>query len=404
MVPKGWEVKTLEELATVVRGKFSARPRNDPKYFGGDIPFVQTGDIAAAKTFLKEYSQTLNEDGLKVSRLFSKDIILITIAANIGDTAITLFDVACPDSLVAIQPNEYTDCFWLNSYLMICKEELNNQATQNAQKNINLQVLKPLNILTPPFPEQRKIAKVLVTWDKAIITTEKLIENSKQQKKALIQQLLTRKKRFSGFFCEWKRHSLSDLAYIDKESLGKETPSDFTFKYISLSDANSGVISDKLKIYSYKSAPSRARRMVQEDDILLANVRPNLQGFAKITSKHSECIASTGFSVITPKQNTSSDYIYHYLFSSHITGQINCLVVGSNYPAINSSDVAGLKIYSPNFQEQQKIASALASADKEIEILKKKHMLLKQEKKALMQQLLTGKRRVKIEQNLEEAS
>ena len=117
-----------------------------------NIPFVQTGDIAAAKTFLTSYSQTLNEDGLSVSRLFPKDTILITIAANIGDTAITSFDVACPDSLVAIQPNNDTDCFWLNCFLETCKEELDGKATQNAQKNINLQVLKPLAVLTPPPP------------------------------------------------------------------------------------------------------------------------------------------------------------------------------------------------------------------------------------------------------------
>jgi len=94
LVPEGWEVKKLEDLASVERGKFSARPRNDPKYYGGKFPFVQTGDIAESKTYLLKYSQTLNDKGLAVSRLFSKNTILITIAANIGDTAITTFDFA----------------------------------------------------------------------------------------------------------------------------------------------------------------------------------------------------------------------------------------------------------------------------------------------------------------------
>lgn len=185
MVPNGWSIQKLEQIATVERGKFSARPRNDPKYFGGNIPFVQTGDIAAAKTYLQNYTQTLNEDGLKVSRLFPKNTILITIAANIGDTAITSFDVACPDSLVAIRTHKDTDCFWLKLYLETCKDELDGKATQNAQKNINLQVLKPLEVLTPPYSEQRKIAQILSTWDKAISTTEKLIDTSKQQKKSV---------------------------------------------------------------------------------------------------------------------------------------------------------------------------------------------------------------------------
>ena len=220
MVPNGWNFKTLDELAIVERGKFSARPRNDPRYYGGSIPFVQTGDIASSKTYLTDYSQTLNEEGLKVSKLFPKNTILITIAANIGDTAITSFDVACPDSLVAIQPvAEKADTYWLKKILETRKTELDGQATQNAQKNINLQVLKPLNILTPPIEEQRKIAKILSTWDKAISTTECLIDNSKQQKKALMQQLLTGKKRLlddSGkpFEGEWVWSNLDTVCDV----------------------------------------------------------------------------------------------------------------------------------------------------------------------------------------------
>lgn len=154
------------------------------RYFGGNIPFVQTGDIGAANTYLTCYSQTLNEDGLKVSKLFPKNSILITIAANIGDTAITTFDVACPDSVVAIQPfKDKADYFWLKMVLETCKDDLDSKSTQNAQKNINLQVLKPLLIRTPPLPEQKKIARILSTWDRAIEVAEKLLNNSRQQKK-----------------------------------------------------------------------------------------------------------------------------------------------------------------------------------------------------------------------------
>ncbi|MEF1339936.1 restriction endonuclease subunit S, partial [Vibrio rotiferianus] len=147
-------------------------------------------------------------------------------------------------------------------------------------------------------------------------------------------------------------------------------------------------------------APSRARRVIQEGDILLSTVRPNLKGFAKVSENHTDCIASTGFCVLTPKQRVSGDYIYQYIFSSHVTGQIDSLVVGSNYPAINSSDVAGLKVYCPTYEEQQRIASLLTAADKEIEVLEAKLDHFKREKKALMQQLLTGKRRVKVDEDV----
>lgn len=276
-----------------------------------------------------------------------------------------------------------------------CQKQIDNFSNGGTVSHMRVPDCEKIIIKTPPLPEQRKIAQILSTWDKAIVTTEKLIAASKQQKKALMQQLLTGKKRFPGFEERFKRCHLAGLTLIDQNSLGKKTPENFEFKYISLSDTDAGKISEQLETHVFGTAPSRARRIVKEGDILLATVRPNLQGFAKIRKENCGSIASTGFAVLTPKTGVCGDYLYHYLFSAHISGQINALVVGSNYPAINSSDVAGLSIYCPDFEEQQKIASVLSVADREIATLEQKLDHLKQEKKALMQQLLTGKRRVK---------
>ena len=193
---------------------------------------------------------------------------------------------------------------------------------------------------------------------------------------------------------EFERHTLSKLVHIDQKSLGKKTPEDFTFSYISLSDVSSGNISKTLEKHSFKSAPSRARRVLQNGDIIMATVRPNLQGFAKITEEFSHCVASTGFAVLSPKDNVSGEFIYQCLYSYQITKQIESLVVGSNYPAINSSDVAGLHIYTPPYPEQRKIAKILSTWDKAISTTECLIDNSKQQKKALMQQLLTGKKRL----------
>ena len=272
------------------------------------------------------------------------------------------------------------------------------------QCSINQQDVKSLLFNLPSIPEQCKIAKILSTWDKAISTTERLIKNSKQQKKALMQQLLTGKKRLlddegKRFEGEFNQCRLDELVNIDKNSLGKNTPEDYEFEYISLSDVSTGTISKSLERHVFNSAPSRARRIVKENDLLLATVRPNLKGFAKARKEHDGFVASTGFAVLSAKKDVSNDYVYHYLFSHHLTGQINALVVGSNYPAINSSDVGSLKILCPTLEEQQKIATVLTNADKEIELLEQQLADLQQEKKALMQQLLTGKKRVVVDGN-----
>ena len=103
-----YEVKKLDSVATLSRGRFSHRPRNDPKFYGGKYPFIQTGDIVNASENHGgiKYTQTLNEEGLNVSKLFKSDVLLITIAANIGDTAILKYPACFPDSIVAIKPKE----------------------------------------------------------------------------------------------------------------------------------------------------------------------------------------------------------------------------------------------------------------------------------------------------------
>lgn len=392
-LPKGWVENTLEELAQVERGKFSVRPRNDPRYFGGNMPFVQTGDVGCSGTYLERFSQTLNQDGIGVSKVFPQGTILITIAANIGDTAITTFEVACPDSVVAIQPYpEKADVYWLKKILETKKNDLDSQATQNAQKNINLQVLKPLQIIAPPLPEQKKIAQILSTWDKAINTTEKLLANSQQQKKALMQQLLTGKKRlldengkrFSG---EWSECHLSEIANITMGSSPKSEAYNEIANGLPLLQGNADI---KDRLSCPRIFTSEITKECYKDDILLSVRAP--VGSAAI-SVHHACIGR-GISAIKANLNNSQSYLYQWFL--WFEPRWASLSQGSTFESINSDEIKNLKIHISIFKEQEKIAAVLFTADKEIELLKQKLEVLKQEKKSLMQQLLTGKKRVKV--------
>ena len=158
-IPEEWEVVELASVASVERGKFAHRPRNDPQFYGGQYPFIQTGDVVACDGLISKYSQTLNEDGLAISRLFPSGTIVVTIAANIGSTGITVFDVAFPDSLVGVQAGPRVDTHFLELVLRNRKRELDKFAPESAQKNINLNTLKPLKIPLPAMLEQTKIAE-----------------------------------------------------------------------------------------------------------------------------------------------------------------------------------------------------------------------------------------------------
>ncbi len=407
MVPKGWSEHTLDDLALVERGKFSVRPRNDPRYYGGDMPFVQTGDVTSSGTYLKSFSQTLNENGIGVSKVFPKNTILITIAANIGDTAITTFEVACPDSVVAIQPYKHVaDVYWLKKYLETRKTDLDAQSTQNAQKNINLQVLKPLLILTPPYAEQKKIAQILLAWDKAISVTEKLLANSQQQKKALMQQLLTGKKRLldengTRFSETWKLYALSKLFQrVTTKNNGKSNnvvtisgqhglikQEDF-FKKTVASDTLDGYFLLKKGQFAYNKSYSNGYPM----------------GAIKRLNRYPEGVVTTlyiCFELTTP-QKSCGDYWEHYFESGLLNNSLSQIAHegGRAHGLLNvkPSDFFSLKVAVPGFEEQQKIASVLSAADTKKTTHEKKLACLKDEKKALMQQLLTGKRRVKVDE------
>ncbi|WP_130472431.1 restriction endonuclease subunit S [Candidatus Magnetaquicoccus inordinatus] len=267
-------------------------------------------------------------------------------------------------------------------------------------KTLGQKEFEKLQICMPSGAEQKKIARILSTWDRAIEIVERLIANSKVQKKALMQQLLTGKRRLPGFKGEFQRTHIGEIARVDARSLGSTTPDNFSFQYISLSDVGPGDIANQLEEHVFAQAPSRARRIVKEGDILMATVRPNLQGFARVGPDHADCIASTGFAVLTPKKGCDGSFLYHYLFSAHVTGQINALVVGSSYPAINATDVKGIAAYCPSEEEQRAISNVLNNADTLIRNLDRQLRQLNEQKKALMQQLLTGKRRVKVDEDV----
>ena len=167
-VPESWEVSSLGDVAQLERGRFLHRPRNEPRFYGGTTPFVQTGDVVKSDGRIREFSQTLNEDGVAISRVFPSGTILITIAANIGFTGILQFDSACPDSLIAIKPTRSESVEFLEYFLQTQQSEMDRLAPKGTQKNINIRFLTPWKIAIPSFSEQREIVAVLDAIDRKI--------------------------------------------------------------------------------------------------------------------------------------------------------------------------------------------------------------------------------------------
>lgn len=191
-IPREWVLQELGNLAEVSRGKFTHRPRNDPAFFGGEYPFIQTGDVALAQGgYISSYSQTLSERGISVSQEFPAGTIAITIAANIADTAILARSMFFPDSVVGAMVAPEHNIRFVELSIRRAKRTLDARAPQSAQKNINLQDLRPLLLAVPSRSEQDAIATRYDAIQARLEAEQITVDKLRQQKSGLMDDLLT---------------------------------------------------------------------------------------------------------------------------------------------------------------------------------------------------------------------
>ena len=183
-----WEERKLEELGNLNRGKSKHRPRNDSRLFGGEYPFIQTGDVAKAPLFLAEYSQTYSEFGIQQSKLWDIGTLLITIAANIADTTILGIKAAFPDSVIGFESTS-CDVVFIKNYIDIQSDLLKRKAETSSQANLNLAKLKELNLNVPKLKEQQKIGSFFKQLDDTIALHQRKLDLLKEQKKGFLQKM-----------------------------------------------------------------------------------------------------------------------------------------------------------------------------------------------------------------------
>lgn len=228
---KNWDTEELKDIAKLERGRFSPRPRNDPSYFGGKYPFIQTGDINNSRYRLSVFTQTLNEKGIKVSKQFKVgDIVIAIVGATIGATSILQINAYATDSIIAIKSAEKTDNVFLEMHLRFYRQFLLDTAPEAARANINLSILGRLKIIIPPIELQNKYLEI----DKRIESeTTKLLyslELLMQLQKSLVQKVFNGQLNFNIDFeldalireidLKMKENDLSkiagDIAYLQR--------------------------------------------------------------------------------------------------------------------------------------------------------------------------------------------
>lgn len=407
MIPKEWDIQPLSEIATVTSGGTPSRTK--PEYWqNGTVPWIRTTEVQNCVLNPEDVKEYISEQGLKNSsaKLVPAGTILLAMIGQgktRGQVALLKFEASTNQNAATIVFNKDQEPEFHFNFLLSQYENIRGMSNSAGQSNLSGALVKAIKVPVPPLPEQKKIAQILSTWDKAITTTEQLLSNSQQQKKALMQQLLTGKKRllddngqkFSG---EWEEIKLKELFCfkrgkgLSKSAINKDGHNKCIL-YGELFTHYPEVVSKVLS----KTDEGDSISSVEGDILIPSSTTTSGIDLANATALlESNVLLGGDINILRPKESLSSEF-FAYLLTHIEKRQIASFAQGITIIHIYGSDLKKVKVkVSVNVREQQKIAAVLTSADQEIDSLQQKIEALKQEKKALMQQLLTGKRRVKL--------
>jgi type I restriction enzyme S subunit len=214
-----WKTYKLGELGTLARGKSKHRPRDAAFLYGGEYPFIQTGDIKAANHRIDKHTQTYSEEGLKQSKLWPAGTICITIAANIADTAILSYPACFPDSVIGFVADERKcNVDFIEYLLQYTKRSIQSHSIGSVQDNINLGTFENFTIEVPDLPTQQKIASILSSLDDKIELNLQMNQTLETMARAIFREWFVNF-NFPGFDGElvdglpkgWKMGKLGDV-------------------------------------------------------------------------------------------------------------------------------------------------------------------------------------------------
>lgn len=395
-IPSDIETIRLKYIADITTGNMDTQNKNDE----GIYPFYVRSPIVEHSD---EYSFDDTEailmagDGVGAGRVFH------LVSGKYG----------CHQRVYRLNNFKGVSARFLKYYLeVVFPMIMDYGSAKSTVDSVRLPMIQGVDVVMFDIKEQQKIVCFLddkVSEIEAIISkTKKSIEEYKLYKQAVITESVTKgldstvPMKDSGIEwigkipATWDVIPLKYKVLLNQQTLSETTPPEYEFDYIEIGSVN---LMDGIKQYEhmkYADAPSRARRIVKKDDIIVSTVRTYLKAIAKIPEK-SNLIASTGFAVLTPR-DINADYLAYMIKTDYFTETVTSNSVGVSYPAINASELIGFKILLPSADEQVKIAEYLDIKCAEIDALiaKKEAFVEEMEayKKSLIYEYVTGKKEV----------
>jgi len=401
-IPEEWELKFIHEFAQTKSG---GTPQTKVKEYweNGSIPWINSGELKDAPVLNPTTHITTEASENSAAKIFPKESVLIALTgATTGKVGLLTFDSAVNQSVTAIFPSERHIPKYLFYYLIESRQSVLSHNIGAAQPHINKKIVDGLLIALPPLPEQKKIASVLSTVDAAIEKTSEIIEQAKQLKKGLMQELLTRgigHKKFKQTEIgeipeEWEVSKLGDLCNIQvgktpsrkiKEYWDKKKTT--RNKWASIADMlGNKIIKDTNEYITDKAiADTRIKRVSAGTLLMSFKLTVGRMAFAGVDLFTNEAIAA-----LAPRDSNSisTDYLYYAIEQARPESYCDPAVKGKT---LNQPKIKSILLPLPPLPEQKKIAEILGVADAKIEAEVQKREQLQTLKKGLMQDLLTGR-------------
>jgi type I restriction enzyme S subunit len=405
LIPEDWQLKKLGKLFSFRNGVNASK-----EDYGQGIKFVNVMDVLE-NTFITQEkilgSVRLTHKQIKKNLVKKGDVLFnrtsetqneIGLTALYNDDAEAVFG----GFVIRGRPKNNAILPEFNGYSFhseLVRKQIISKGQGAVRVNIGQSDLEQVKLPLPPLTEQKKIAEILTTWDKAIETLEQLIAKKEKLKKGLMQQLLTSKKRFPGFDGDWQERKLGDL--INTFSGGTPSRSKLEYYGGSIPWIKSGELNTR-RIYateeniSAEGLENSSAKLVSKNTLLLA-IYGATAGVISVNMMEKASINQAVLALI-PKNDKVDQGFLELWFSFNKDRIVHTFTQGGQ-PNLSAKIVKGLKIECPTIEEQRKISKLLFSISDEIESIKQSMQVIKIQKKGLMQQLLTGKKRVKVQSN-----
>ncbi|WP_371183903.1 restriction endonuclease subunit S [Xanthomonas sacchari] len=390
MLPQDWLQRPLGDIAQITSG--GTPDRSTPSYWGGDIPWLTTGEIQF--NIITDSAEKITELGLKNSsaKLFPPGTLLMAMygqGKTRGQIAKLGIEATTNQACAAILFDKKNDPDFYFQYLASKYEDLRELGNAGTQKNLNGGILKRILVPVPPVHEQRRIAHILSTWDQAIATAEQQLTSSRRYAEVLRSALLSGQRRF-GDYAPWQSKPLSKMI---RESRVTGSGGDVA-KKITVKLYGRGVVGK-----SDKRAGSESTRYYRRSagQFIYSKLDFLNGAFGRIPAALDGYESTLDLPAFDFLPGIDPRWFLHYVSrEAFYAGHLGLANGGRKARRVNPNDLLRVSIPTPCLEEQARIADAIDTALSLVTTQEKLLKLLRQEKSALMTQLLTGKRRVRL--------